>query len=616
MENLRASVCNRQSSKNMIRKSSLVLFCVLFFVAAGSFAEQPAGKMAFTVSMGEPNEHLFHVVFRCEDLKGQTQDFKMPAWTPGYYGIFNFAKNVQNFQAADADGKPLKWEKTKDNTWQVQSNNASVITASYDVRAATQFVAQSYLDKSRAYIVPTSVFLHVAGLVRHPVTVEIMPYPKWNRIATGLESVQGKPNTYQAEDFDVLYDSPLLVGNLEELPSFEINGIPHYFLGYKVGNFDHKLFMENLKAAVEAGTKIIGDIPYKHYTFIAIGPGQGGLEHLNSTSFSFDGGEMDNKGMDRDLAFLSHEYFHNYNVKRIRPIALGPFDYDKANLTNMLWVSEGFTVYYEYLMLARAGLMTQEKVLDGMRKCIAAYENNTGHLFQSATQSSYDSWTQGPFGGGSGKGVRKTISYYDKGAALGMLLDFKIRHVTQNKKSLDDVMRTLYREFYKDKQRGFTDQEFQDVCERIAGCPLQEIFEYASTVKDVDYPKYLGYAGLALEEPNELQDAYVGAVAEDVNGLLVVAAVEGNSPASRADLKAQDQIKAVDGEHADSKGLDGKISAKKPGGKVKLAILRAGKDLEVDATLAHKMKRSFRIKPIPNPDQLQSEILNSWLKPQ
>jgi predicted metalloprotease with PDZ domain len=168
------------------------------------------------------------------------------------------------------------------------------------------------------------------------------PFRTWSHVVTGLEKSEGKENSYTAPDFDILYDCPILAGNLEELPSFTINGIKHRFVAYNPGHFDHEAFISQLEKTVKAGIDIIGDIPYKEYTFIGIGPGAGGIEHLNNTTVSFTGGRLDNPdAMKGTLKFLAHEYFHHYNVKRIRPYELGPFDYLKEAKTNLLWVSEG-----------------------------------------------------------------------------------------------------------------------------------------------------------------------------------------------------------------------------------------------------------------------------------
>jgi len=587
----------------------VVLLCAASF-AFGARAEE---TMAFTVSMEKPEAHYYHVVFRCDGLKGATQDFKMPSWTPGYYLIMDYAKNVLNFKAEDETGNPLAWEKTAKNTWMVRTGNAASVAVSYDVYAFTLFVANSYLGSDKGFISPTGVFMHVAGRIRNPVTVDLRLHEKWSRVATGLDPVEGKPNTFRAPDFDVLYDCPILMGN-QEILSFEVKGIPHIFAADGFGALDKAKFVSDHKRMVEAATSLIGDIPYTHYAFLGIGPGGGGIEHLNSSSLAFSPDGLSNPGSYMGwLSFVAHEYFHLYNVKAIRPIALGPFDYDRENYTNMLWVSEGGTVYYEYLILNRAGLMTRDEVLERLPRSIAAFENSPGRLFQSATMSSFDAWIQ--YFSRGGDSANTTISYYDKGAALLLILDLAIRHDSQNRHSLDDVMRTLYGVYYKEKKRGFTDGEFRAVCEGLSGTSLAEIFEYASTVKDIDYPKYLAYAGLEIDvAPKALPGGSFGAAARDSNGSLVVTNVERNSPAWQAGLSPQDEIIALDGIRADARMWNGAFASRKAGDKVAVEIARGKKIQTIEVILGTKTERTFRLKPMPNPDPLQAAIFKDWLK--
>ena len=489
--------------KNAIRFGRRFWFGAIFtFVLSfcefvcGAQTLVPSPAMRFTISMPDPGSHVFHVVFTCKDLKKPLVDFRMAAWTPGYYQLMGYSRNLEHFTAKDGHGQELSWDKADSNTWKVQTLRADVVTLEYDIRTTKQFVAESWLDSTHAYIIPGSVCLYADGFIRNPVSVEVKPWGSWGQVATGLDSVAGQAFVYKAADFDVLFDSPLLIGNLERLPPFYVKGIPHYFTGYKMGDFDRVQLMNDLQKIVEAGVAVIGDIPYKHYTFIAIGPGRGGIEHLNSSAISFSGKELDEPGGRlRMLSFIAHEYFHHYNVKRIRPVALGPFDYQKENRTNMLWVSEGLTVYYEYLLVRRAGMMSREDLLKDFQRDISSYEKSPGHLYQSLTSASYETWSDGPFG----RQDDKTISYYEKGPAVGMMLDFAIRHASGNKRNLDDVMRALYRQYYLERKRGFTDEEFQQACEKAAGASLEEIFTYASTVKEPDYAKYLGYAGLSID---------------------------------------------------------------------------------------------------------------------
>ncbi len=591
------------------RPRAFAFIMIWLVVAALAFAAPPDGTMAFTVSMNEPASHLFHIVLRCEGLKGETQDFKMPVWMPGYYGIIDYAGNVQDFRAVDGSGNPLKWEKTAANCWRIQTGNVSPLTVSYDVKATVQFIVQSYLDENRAYIAPVGVFMHAAGQIKHPVTVMVKPYKKWKDVATGLDPVPGTPNTFAAPDFDVLYDCPILVGNLETL-SFEVRGVPHSFVGWNLGDFNRAEFTSDLKRVVEAAVSIIGEIPYKHYTFLAVGPGRGGIEHMNSQAVSLDGlGGYSARDKRGTLAFLAHEYFHLYNVKRIRPVELGPFDYDRSNRTRLLWMSEGFTVYYEFMILRRAGFMTAPEMLESVGSPIAGYENRPGRLVQSAAQSSYESWDQGPFGGDP----EKSISYYDKGAGIAFLLDLKIRQETKGAKSLDDVMRTLYQEYYKEKGRGFSDAEFQEVCERIAGAPLGEIFEYADTTKAVDYPKYLGYAGLEVELPKELDEADLGATVRERDGKLFVWSAGGHSAAGLAGIAPRDVILALDGVTVDAAAMKKIIDSKKPGDTVVVRFSRGGEEKEVSVVLAKKIDPGYRIKRLPSPSPDQEMIYQGWI---
>ena len=486
----------------------LLLFAILFLIITpAAFSQKGASQLHFSVSIPQPASHTYEVELHCKRWKQDTIHLKMPRWMPGYYQIMDYVKSVENLLAKDEKGESIAVEKVTDNTWMITGIKNRSFVVKYTVATTKQFVANSYVDSAHAYLIPENTFLYAEGHLNIPVSVSLSFNKTWTKVATGLDAVAGKPNEFTAPDFDILYDCPILIGNLEELPSFLVRGIEHRFIGYNMGNFDKVVFMNNLKKTVEAAVNIIGDIPYKQYTFIGIGPGRGGIEHLNNTTVSFDGNELNKPGaMNRVLNFLAHEYFHHYNVKRIRPFELGPFDYDKGNRTNLLWISEGLSVYYEYLVVKRAGLADAAILFSNFNGNLNNNENNPGRLHQSLQQASYRTWSDGPFGSqGDEKG--KTISYYDKGPLVGMLFDFAIRNATENKKSLDDVMRLLYWKYYKEKQRGFTEAEFQAVCEQVAGIPLTAIFEYVYSTKELDYAKYLGYAGLKIDkqsiEPKE-----------------------------------------------------------------------------------------------------------------
>ena len=460
-------------------------------------------ELNYTVSMSNPANHLFQIELQCKEWNRDTVDFRIPQWMPGYYQIMDYWKGISDFTAQSTEGINIPVNKTDNNTWRVIKSGKMGFIIKYNVRAEKRFVANSFLDATHGYIAPAATFMYIVNHISHPAVIKINTCDGWNMIATGLEPVAGKNNEFVAPDFDVLYDSPLLIGNLDTLPSFSIQGISHRFIAFNPGSFDRESFIAALKKTVEAGINVIGEIPYMQYTFIGIGPGPGGIEHLNNTTVSFSGKGLDNpESMKRMLKFLAHEYFHNYNVKRIRPFELGPFDYNTENRTNLLWVSEGLSVYYEYLMVRRAGLINDDELLSSIADNINAYENDRGRTFQSLTQASYNTWSDGPFGNKNNSEDR-SISYYDKGPVIGMILDLTIRNATENNRTLDDVMRILYYEYYKKLNRGFTDAEFQQVCEEVAGVSLSREFEYVNTTKEIDYALYLSYAGVTISQTQD-----------------------------------------------------------------------------------------------------------------
>lgn len=602
--------------KRIIPSKSLLLICFFVCLAYTMAIAQGRPELVYTVSMEQPATHTYQVSLSCKGLTAKQYDFKIPVWMPGYYQILNYANEISNLKATDAKGNELKIEKANHNTWRVATNGQPMVTLSYEVKATRSFVATNYLNEARGFIAPTGLFLHLANQLELPVTVTIKPYKDWNKVATGLSKVAGKDFTYTASNFDILYDSPILIGKLEEMPSFTIHGVPHYFIGYQLGDFDRVVFMNDLKKVVEAAVNVIGEIPFDAYTFIGIGPGGGGIEHLNSSAVAFSGSKAfdTQAGRRTVLSFLGHEYFHHYNAKRIRPIELGPFDYDHGSRTTMLWVAEGITTYYDEMLLRWANLESAEDIFKGFQKSIRSYELSPGRLFQSVSQASYDTWADGPFGRTTDE-VNKTVSYYEKGPVLGMMLDLKIRHETKNKKSLDDVMRTLYNEYYKKLKRGYTEQEFRKVCEQIAGTGLEEFFSYVFTVKTPDYAKYLAYAGLDIDTaPKVVPGAWLGVKAQVKNDSLVVREVEWQSPAWKEGIRRNQVITKINGENATLAGLNQIAQQYQAGDLLKLEVLNAKQKNTIPLILGTKTEIPFEIKRKTKLSPLQQLIQKSWLK--
>lgn len=598
-----------------MKNYSKKIFAVTLFLLPAfiSIAQQPA--LSFKISVPAPKEQYYHVEFSCSGMQHGSPVFKMPNWTPGYYQLMNYADKVSNFKAYSKTGD-IQWEKTDATSWKIHSKKGEPFTVSYDVKATHNFVAGNIVKEDHAYLSPTGVFIYPDGMINNPVTVTIVPYPEWKKVATGLPAIKRKTNTFFAKDYDVLFDSPILMGNLDSFPSFKINNKPHYFFAYNAGNFDQATFMKNIQKIIATASGIIGDIPYNDYTFLGIGPGGGGIEHLNSTSVAFTGNGLDTnyKARMRMYSFLSHEYFHHYNVKRIRPIELGPFDYDKGSRTKMLWLSEGVTVYYEPIILSRSGILPENEMLKYFETSIQNYESKPGRQFQTPADASYHTWEEGPFGRTTDE-VNKTISPYDKGPVLGILLDFKIRHETGNKRSLDDLMRLLYNKYYKSKQRGFTEEEFKKEAEAMARVPLNDFFDYIYTLKPVDYNTYLNYAGLQIDlAAKTLPGNWTGLSLRDRNDSLIVSDVEWKSPAWDAGLRRGHVILSANGEKVSAPGFKSIVDKLQKADLLKIVFTGSKGQQTGEIAINEKSIVPYSISKKANPTLLQQAIYNSWLK--
>ncbi len=577
------------------------LLAVIAFSASVCLAEP-----SFTITP-DPAAKLFHVALRIDSPPAETLDLKLPEWMPGYYRIMNYDRNLDRFEAKDGNGQPLGWEKVARNTWRIVRGGAKLVEVTYDIHGSRTFAAENSISDTRAFIAPPGFFLHIAGELQQPVRVAFHVPSGWTRVATSLDPAG--LNTFTSPDFDVLYDSPMLLGNQETL-NFNVAGVPHIVaLENVAASVDRSKMTADLAKLVVTATKLIGEIPYKRYVFLMMGQGNGGIEHLNSMAAQFNGNSLTSENGYRGwLSYISHEYFHNFNVKRIRPIALGPFDYDTGSITDLLWISEGFTSYYEDIVMVRAGLMTREQYLAKITSTIAGYENTPGHRYQSMNDASLNAW------GNSGVGGERnlTVSYYAKGPIIGLLLDLKIRAATNNKQSLDDVMRGLYRAYYQQKHRGFTDAEFWRECEKAAGDPVHDIKAYTATTKDVDYAKYFAYAGLSIDtKPSDGKGAYLGVNVDTTDAALKIADVSAGSPAEKAGLHAGDRIESIDGAAASLKALGDALNTRKPGDKLKLKV--SGRDLEIE--LGVNPTRTFVIVPAQQPTAAQTAIYSDWLRP-
>jgi predicted metalloprotease with PDZ domain len=375
---------------------------------------------------------------------------------------------------------------------------------------------------------------------------------------------------------------------------------------------------------------MFGGIPYHDYTFILHLRSNtgGGLEHLNSTALGFRRfGFADEDGYRKFDALVAHEFFHLWNVKRIRPDALGPFDYTKENYTRLLWVAEGITEYYGQLMVRRAGLISDQDYLDHLAKQIQDFQETPGRQVMSAEEASFDSWIK--LYRPDENSVNSQISYYDKGELLGLLLDLIIRVRTNNAKSLDDVMRYLFTEFFQ-KGRNYTPTDFQKACELMVGASLDDFFAlYVRGRVDLAafYNETLAGAGLRLEQAGHdiaeggtagtlpPMKGFLGADLEDKpdGGYLVVKDVRTGSPAYEQGLNAKDKIIALDGARVDKATFEALIATKRPGDTVRIMVFRFDDTRTFDIRLAWAIDAPYRIGPLAHTNEQQKRIYQAWL---
>ena len=602
----------------------------LVLLACSAMPAQTGGPLSsdisFVVAMPKPYTHLLEVEMRVQipanlQVPNET-DLLMPVWTPGSYLIREFERHVQDF-AASADGRALDWTKVNKNTWRVKTGGARVWRATYRVYANELSVRTSELNSDHAFWNNAALLMYRDGSINAPATLRILPAPGW-KIATGLPAVAGEPNTFRAENFDILYDSPVECSNFKQI-DFQVRGVPHRIVIDGAGNYDQNRMLAGVQKIVETEVSLFGDIPYHDYTFILhlrANTG-GGLEHLNSTALGFRRANFaTEEGYRSFWSLVAHEFFHLWNVKRIRPDALGPFDYTKENYTRLLWVAEGITDYYGQLMPRRAGLISEKTYLDQLAKRIQSFEETPGREKMSAEESSFDSWIK--LYRPDENSINSQISYYDKGELLGLLLDLDIRRRTHGAKSLDDVMRYLYDEFYK-KGRNYTPQDFQKTCELIAGASLDEFFSsYVRRRDEFQYNEILAGAGLQLEQggipiggsgpdtPVRVK-AFVGADLEQTGDRLLITHVRAGTSAYEQGLNANDQIVALDGARVTKETFDARIAEKKPGDTVRVTVFRFDDLRTFDIRLGSRVDAPFRIVPIAQASDEQKRIYQAWL---
>lgn len=566
---------------------------------------------------------------------GGTPDLEvfMAVWTPGSYLVREYARNIDRVAAIDDAGVPLAVSKISKNRWRVMTGGASHVTLRYPIYCREMSVRTNFVDSSFAMLQGAATYLSLVGQNERPHQIHVELPPEWKQAVSALPAAANSdPNTFFARDYDTLVDSPIVAGN-PEIFEFEVRGKKHQIVNTPASSlWDGPKSVNAARRIVEQFAAMWGEIPYDRYVFFnMLVEAGGGLEHKNSTTLmtsawttrsddAFYGNPYAKPPQGGWLSLLSHEYFHVWNVKRLRPRALGPFDYEAENYTPSLWVSEGLTSYYADLALVRSGLITPEDYLARLSGAIADLQSQPGRLVQSAAESSFDAWIKGyrPDENSPNTG----ISYYTEGTVMGFLLDARIRAATGDQKSLDDVMRLAYQRF--SGATGFTPGEFRDCIEEVAGREVAEWTEkLESDAVDFDYTMELAHFGLQFQPPasestgsderEKEPQGWLG-VGVRVNGAgTFVSSVLRGTPAYEAGLNVEDEILAIG---------DRRISATfwphlgeyfRPGDTAELLVARRGKLLRLPVTFGKEPVSSWRIEIAPDQSPAQRTSLDLWL---
>jgi predicted metalloprotease with PDZ domain len=565
---------------------------MLVFLTLSALAE----PVRVTLSFEDASRHLVDVTASYPAADGG-HELVMASWTPGSYKVRDYAKHVEAMRVSSG-GDEVAWRKVAKNRWRIDHDGP--ISVQYRVYARELAVQTSFVDEEVASLNGASLFMWEDGRTG-PWEVTVQPREGWE-LHTALP---GTGTSRTADSLDTLLDSPMLLG-AADMQTFEVAGTPHSLVSIGFApSFSAERAAADLAVMVEAHRAFWGSLPYDSYDFLAVGlGGGGGLEHLASTLMLTGPDTMqDDASHLRWMGLASHEFFHTWNVKRLRPAEYGPFDYEREVHSEGLWVAEGLTSYYGDLLLHRAGLMDEAALLDELSTTIGRVQGTPGREVRSLQEASFDAWIKHYQRDENTR--NSTISYYGKGAVVGFLLDAEIRRRTEGRASLDDVMRLAYERFSGDT--GFTSEGFADVVSEVTGEPMNDWLQRAvGSTEELDYTPALELYGLRFPEPELDPSPWLGV------GLSggAISWVERGSPAWGAGLAVGDELIAIDGRRV--RGLDASLERHKAGQEVTVLVARRQRIEERRVTLG-SARPSYALTSVDKPTRAQKRARAAWL---
>jgi len=582
-------------------------------------SSNPLHALEYRVSMPQPESHLFEVRLDVSrpNLCGTAPessaiDLKMPVWTPGSYLVREYARHLQNFRVCDRSGQSLPWMKVSKNHWRIEAGDAETVTVTYRIYANELTVRTNHLDGTHGYFNGAAMFFYVPGAEKRPLRVAIAPPRGWI-VTTSLPAVPGAENTFEAADFDTLVDSPFEIGT-HEIYDFEVREKPHQLAIWGRGNAQPDRLLRDMEKIIEVEADLFGGLPYDRYLFLLhlSGQGYGGLEHKDSCSLNYPRfGLRDRDKYNRFMQLVAHEFFHLWNVKRLRPKELEVFNYEGECYTPSLWFCEGTTSYYDLAIPFRAGIFDVKTFFKGLSKDLSRFQTTPGRLVQPLSESSWDAWIK--LYRRDAYSDNNQMSYYLKGELVSFLLDLLIRNGSNNRRSLDDVMVHLWEKFGKD-EIGYTEAELRAAIASVAETNLDEFFDlYVDGLEELPFDEYLRPFGLQLKAENGDNTPDLGLKLAAENGKAIVKFVEAGSGGESAGIDAEDEILALNGFRITAETWGDRLKDFEAGDTVELTFFHQDELQTRRATLTPPRPTSYRIASVAEPTPEQERNFSAWL---
>jgi predicted metalloprotease with PDZ domain len=587
-----------------------------------------AARVTHRVMLPAPQTQMLKVEVTAGGVSADELDFTLPTWRPGRYIILDLAGALRNVHARDASGTALPLRKVDKTTWRVGATGVDSVTLSYDLYANELDARTRHVDDTHAFLSGSSVFMLVEGRRGEPQVVRVDGPDEW-RARTGLDASPDSADTFVAPDYDSLIDAPLEIGT-PSVHAFEADGRPHELVIWGAARFEAETVVDDLRAIAEAQHAFWGEVPYGRFVWLLhiTSGAKGATEHLNSTIIQVERDALSpGKDYRKFLGLASHEFFHTWNVKRLRPAGISPYNLTGENYTDMLWLAEGTTSYYGNLLLTRAGLLTSKQYFEIITDTIEGYGKHPGRHVQSAAAASFDAWIK--FTKPSADSANSTVSFYSVGALISLTLDMQLRSQSGNRVSLDDVLRDAYVQFPLGGP-GITQDDLLVLIQQRSGLDFTDFFSrHVQGKVELPIEEALRIVGLETrrEEADEASDddgddddgddddarADLGLKLADRDALAAVTRVRSDGPAYAAGVQAEDLIVALDGRRLPAKALERRLRQYVPGETVTLTLLRRDMLREIRVTLGKLDHRKLEIVRTEAPFNFQRTAYESWL---